>query len=350
MRHAGGLRNRGAKAAGLLLLALVGVLVAPRPAAAALLYSSPVVPAGYLSTHMWNDTPGSTPTTAGVYCTYYGLTQFPAGATAESSTPGSSSCAASTSGVFTFVLNRDNPADCSQVCGMNLASYFPQGAGRPWAEKGTELVLSANWQATSDLLDGGAFHGYICALLVDSTSGEPLLWCIEPWSGREVAEGLDPFGSSITYDDTNTTKGGFDVWTPLGADDRYATPEPYSQVSLNGVLGIPGGNDLYSASMTANQLKAAVTQVNSDIAAGGQAPSTETPMSTSAANYTLMQVQCGVEGGYGAVGTDPTVTASCANVSAWSIAVPSSSSSSSSKVPVLAGRPSNQAESISASP
>lgn len=336
------------------LLAFVAVLVAALALAGAAAanvnwYSSPSIGAGYLqqSGHVVNASivgNGARQHPDADQCAYYGPTNLnspiswnPGGVTGfttpqpldsyqEGSVQGypSSVCQAAGS-TWGFFLYPVAAADCN-FCGMNHGIWWSTYTRYPWGTglSNPSLQLSANF--TAGLRSSSSnWHGYMCAQLLDTTTYQSMLYCLQPWSTNGQSES-QPYDSTVNGE--FGTFGGVDTWSYFSQTPKvFSATEGYSQTSQGtGTIGVPPGGNLYAGEITQvnliNALYYANLAIQTDVVNkykiyySGGGTSHMVPYSLDPTKYVLVGLVCGLEGG----GTSPAwIGGSCANFSSTTV-------------------------------
>jgi hypothetical protein len=200
-------------------------------------------------------------------------------------------------GTYTCVPTFDSTSmsisgPCPVNCGLNRQWWASGFNTRPFAAANATLALQAKYTASAS--GGGDWHGYLCAQLTDVTTWQQILWCGETWrSDGPPGPPTQGWDSTVSGDSPqgigSLPNGGFTVWHPASS----------------GVVSVTGP-----------QLQAIVGQINLWLPATVQSyGQTELfrKYSTNPADYAMVAIQCGQEGG-GPAGA--TVTASCDNLKA----------------------------------
>lgn len=164
----------------------------------------------------------------------------------------------------TRLQGTSNNADCPNVCGMHHFASAAGDGGRdlPWnaAAFGNHpsFVAYAHddpWTAYSGGGSAGAW-GYLCPLFKDQNSGEVIEYCIQEWTWGNRATQLDkascnPYG--VAPDS---------VGTDFSANRRYVTIRMGSDNDFT-FNGSNGGSRTYIATISKQNMKNAITDVNS---------------------------------------------------------------------------------------
>jgi hypothetical protein len=176
-------------------------------------------------------------------------------------------------------------------CGMQHYVALAAQSDRPWASSlgSPSLVVSTRDDPfTYASVSQGAW-GYICPLLEDSTTGNVIEYCLEEW---RIGSGFPSTNTNFDVASACASAGSHyanQVITDFASGTKFAEKRPGSEETF--VFGSSRGMKTFIASISVGEMESAISAVNSHCSA-------DNPKSSSSpANYVLIGVEQGMEGG-----------------------------------------------------